>query len=117
MEERRITHSRYIDGKCYVWDVERLWLLAAALPVKQVAIGSLPEFEEDCWFNGTSPSIRAVAEHCRRIMRADVDLPIILNADGTLMDGAHRIARAFLEGLEILPAVQFQVMPAPDDIS
>jgi len=111
------THSRVIDGKRYVWNVERLWPLAAGLPVKRVALASIRELDEDCWFcGGKSPTIRAVAEHCRRIADADLDRPIILIADGSLMDGGHRVARAFLEGRESLPAVQFPTMPEPDAV-
>src|SRR5688572_6225969 len=96
----RSTHSRDFDGKRHVWNVERLWPLAASLPVSQVPLAQIAELDEDSWFCGKSLTIRAVAEHCRRIMAADLDQPIILNADGSLMDGGHRVARAYLEGRE-----------------
>jgi hypothetical protein len=116
MTKFRFTHSRVIDGKRHVWDVERLWTLAAHLPVTEVSLASIAELEQDCWFGSNTPTIRAVADHCRRIMDADITLPIILHTDGALMDGGHRIARALLEGKVSLPAVRFSTPPEPDVI-
>lgn len=39
---------------------------------------------------------------------------MILGADGRVMDGMHRIARALLEGRTTVPAVRFPVHPEPD---
>ncbi|MEJ7832968.1 MAG: hypothetical protein WKF79_08650 [Nocardioides sp.] len=36
------------------------------------------------------------------------------STDGRLMDGGHRIARAWLEGLAWVDAVRFEVDPEPD---
>jgi len=117
MTEFGHTHSRVINGKRHVWDVKRLWPLVATLRVREVPIAAIHELDEDCWFcGGKLPTIRAIAEHCRRINAADLSLPLILNADGSLMDGGHRVARALLEGKAALPAVQFETMPSPDRI-
>lgn len=110
-------HSRIIAGKRVVWYTERLWELARDLPVTMVAIAALPELDWDCWF-GTAhvPTIRAVAEHARRIRDADLAYPIILSADGGLMDGGHRLAKALLHGQTEIRAVQFAVDPEPDQV-
>ncbi|HMO41847.1 MAG TPA: ParB/RepB/Spo0J family partition protein, partial [Phenylobacterium sp.] len=85
------------------------------LPVRDVPIADIAEFDLDCWFQGRhTPSVRAVAEHARRIFNADLAYPVILNAEGQLMDGGHRLARAWMEGLTEIKAVQFPVTPAPD---
>ncbi len=95
--------------------MERLWLLSADLPVREVAIDAIAELDEDCWFCGKKlPTIRSIAERCRRINHAILTQPIILNADATLMDGGHRVARALLDGITHLPAVKFETMPAAD---
>ena len=95
----------------------RLWRLAAGLPVTEVAIDDIPEFDEDCWFGDrNTPTCKAVADHARRIMTADLSHPVILNADGRLMDGGHRIARAWIEGRKTVQAVRFPVTPEPDEI-
>lgn len=107
-------HSRVIDGQRWVWHVPRLWALASSLPAIEVAIESIVELDQDCWFCGDVPTIRAVAEHVRRILRADLSHPILLNADATLMDGGHRVARALIEGRTHVAAVRFATMPTPD---
>jgi hypothetical protein len=42
--------------------------------------------------------------------------PIILSADGYLMDGGHQIAKAYLLKMGEVPAVQFSLDPEPDYI-
>ena len=50
-------------------------------------------------------------------MEADLSYPIILSSDGGLMDGGHRIAKAWIEGCQEIDAVQFQEDPEPDYIT
>ena len=69
------------DGMVY-WNTERLWELAAGLPVLTVAIDQIAEFDENCWFRNGPPTCRQVAEHARKIFEADLDYPVILSADG-----------------------------------
>jgi hypothetical protein len=116
MTKFRFTHSCVIAGRRHIWDVERIWALAAELPVTTVSLTAILEIDKDCWFGSDAPTIRAVADHCRRIMDADLTRPIIFDADGSLMDGGHRIARALLEGKDSLPAVRFRTSPEPDTI-
>ena len=55
-----------------------------------------------------------VAEHARLIQETDLSYPIILSADGRVMDGMHRVAQAYIKGSEAIEAVQFAVDPEPD---
>jgi hypothetical protein len=108
-------HSRVVQGKRFVWFSERLWELARDLPVKDVAIEGLPEFDQNCWFGDANPpTCREVAHHAKRINDADLAYPIILSSEGYLMDGGHRIAKAWLLGMQEINAVQFSVDPEPD---
>lgn len=110
-------HSRLTPAGRYVWHVERLWQLAQQLPIKAVPLNSIAEFDQDCWFGcGTPPTCRAVATHAKRIYEADLSYPIILSAEGYLMDGGHRLAKAWLLGLNEIQAVQFEIDPAPDEV-
>lgn len=108
-------HSRRVPGGRAVWHTERLWILARELPVEKVAIADIAELDEDCWF-GTShvPTCRAVAEHAQRIWDADLNYPIILSSNGRLMDGGHRLTKAWLSGQTEIQAVRFFVDPEPD---
>ena len=108
-------HSRIVAGGRAVWYTRRLWECAAGLPVYTIALADIPEFDRDCWFGASHPpTCRAVAEHAKRIQDADLTYPIILSADGGLMDGGHRIAKAWLNGLVELSAVRFARDPKPD---
>jgi len=110
-------HSRPTPTGRYFWYTERLWRLAADLPAKTVAIASIPEFDQNCWFSEqTPPTCRAVAGHVQRILDADLRYPIILSANGGLMDGGHRLAKAWLQGATEIQAVQFEEDPEPDYI-
>ena len=62
--------------------------LSAGLPVTEVPIDHIAEFDQDCWFDGRGATCRQLAEHARRIGSADLAYPVILSANGALMDGA-----------------------------
>jgi hypothetical protein len=110
-------HSRETAQGRLVWYTERLWALAQDLPVKSVAIERITELDQNCWFGPDSPpTCRAVARHVQRILDADLAYPIILSADGGLMDGGHRLAKAWLLGNTEILAVQFLQDPEPDHI-
>ena len=70
------------DGSLDFWHVERLWNLAKALPINRVQVEALPGMDEVLWFGGPKniqPTCRAVTEHARRIMAADLSVPLILS--------------------------------------
>lgn len=51
-------------------------------------------------------------KHCQSV---DKTKPVILNADGALMDGHHRIVKAMLDGDKEILAVQFDTIPTPTE--
>ena len=110
-------HSTIRDGRRLVWYTERLWSLSRALDAFDVPLSTIRELDQNCWFGtGREATLREVASHCGRINAADLEWPIILNADGSLMDGGHRVCKALLEGRRTVRAVQFAVMPDPDEV-
>lgn len=113
----RNIHSRPTPNGRFVWQAERLWQLAQHLPVKMIGLEKIREFDQNCWFDDKlPPTCRAVAAHAKRICEADLSHPIILSADGRLMDGGHRIAKAWLLGIKEIQAVQFETDPEPDEV-
>ena len=98
------------------WDVDRLVRFTATLPRREVPLESIRELDEPFWFGEGSETAtcRAVADHARLMQMADLRYPIILGADGRVMDGMHRVAKAYLEGRETILAVRLEVDPAPD---
>ena len=107
-------HSHAVPGGRAFWWTERLWAESAELPVETVAIDSILESDMVCWFGGHGATCRQVAEHARRIQAADLTYPIILGAGGGLMDGGHRIAKAYLLGRPSVMARRFVTDPEPD---
>jgi hypothetical protein len=97
------------------WDVDRLIALSAGLPVVALPLSAFAELDTDYWFkDGQHPTVRSVVEHARLMQDADLSFPVILAADGRVMDGMHRIAKALMLGLATVDAVQFTVTPEPD---
>ena len=56
-----------------------------------------------------------MAAHARRIYEADSEKPVILSATGQVMDGMHRVAKAWLLGRKTIRAVKFPRDPEPDE--
>ena len=98
------------------WDVDRLIGLSKGLPRNPIALSSIREIDEVYWFDDAKqrPTCRSVLEHMKLIEEADLSYPIILGADGRVMDGMHRVARSLLLGNAGIEAVQFEEDPEPD---
>lgn len=97
------------------WDVDRLIELSRDLPEYEIPLDAIADVDTDYWFNGTdTPTVRRMVEHMQWVRDVDTSYPIILGADGRVMDGMHRIVRALLDGRSTISAVQFPVSPEPD---
>lgn len=111
------TYTTVADGERRTWRVARLWALSRDLPVFDYAVHDSPVLDQDRWFGDRHrPTVRRVLDHMRRVEAADARHAIILSASGDVMDGIHRIARAWLDGRPTVPAVQFDVDPEPDRV-
>jgi hypothetical protein len=99
------------QGRFTAWDVHRLVQLTKDFPLEAIR-----EIDEPHWFSGSAQdaTCRAVMEHARMINEADLQFPIILSADGRVMDGMHRVLKALLNGLQSIEAVRFEHDPEPD---
>jgi hypothetical protein len=98
------------------WDVDRLIALTSDFARKEVRLADLGELDRPWSGDGEAQTWRGLIDHIRFINEADLSYPIILAANGEVMDGRHRIARAALEGRATIAAVQFETDPAPDHI-
>jgi hypothetical protein len=96
------------------WDVDRLVTLTSTLPHKRIPLTQIRELDEAWFGEGESGTWRAMLEHIELIRAVDLAYPIILAANGAVMDGMHRVARAVLEGRADIDAVQFDEDPKPD---
>ncbi|MCH7340717.1 hypothetical protein [Acinetobacter higginsii] len=111
---RKQYHFRNIGQDLYIWDVHHLLELTKNLTPKTVLLADIQELNEAYWFPDQYPTTQQIIEHVQLIQDADLSYPIILCAQGRVMDGMHRVAKAsLLQHTEIL-AVQFEQTPEPD---
>jgi hypothetical protein len=111
---KRLWSTPLADGSIPFVRMQQLWDMAAGLPIKKVRVRDLNALDEIRWFSDQMqklPTCRAVAEHARDIYEVDFKYPIILSPSGEVLDGMHRLCKAFLQGLEEIDAVQLQSMP------
>ena len=101
------------------WDIRRLVELSGDLPVKQVKLAEIAELDEAHWYahEGDSPTCRSLLQHMQLIDEVDFNCPIILDRDGRVMDGMHRVCRAVREGKDSISAVRFVTNPEPDFVN
>lgn len=90
------------------WSVPRLFELARALPVMEIQLDHL-----NLWCTYGRLSLRDMVMHINAVNAADLDQPIILDEDGELLDGRHRIMKALLLGRKTIKAVRFDENPSP----
>ena len=92
----------------HTWSVPRLFELARDLPVMEIPLNHL-----GLWYKYENVTIREMVMHMKAVNDADLDKPIILDEDGDLMDGRHRLMKAMLIGAETIKAVRFDENPSP----
>jgi hypothetical protein len=112
---RKQYYFRRTERGLVAWDVDRLVALTSGFPRRQVALSEIRELDEP-WESDGPFTWRSLLFHMELIDAADLAYPIILSADGSVMDGRHRVAKAVREGRLTIEAVQFQVDPEPDHI-
>ena len=110
-------HFRRSENGLLAWDVLRLIRLSSDFKIIDVPLSEIRELKETYWFGlGAPPFTEDIAQHAKQIYEADVSYPIILCPDGKVMDGMHRVCRAYLESHRTIKAVQFAVLHEPDYI-
>jgi hypothetical protein len=112
-KQERLFHRRKINNEYHIWYVDDLWHLSHSLPVKEMSPENVIDLDRDGWFSKDAPTPRNILKHMKRILDADLNYPIILNADGLIMDGAHRACKAILQNLKTVKVVQFEKAPNP----
>lgn len=112
---RKQFHFRPSQNGFYAWDVHRLIDLSSNLEITTVPIDLIAEIDEPYWFyTGDTPTCRRLAEHFDLIKEADLSYPIILCAEGRVMDGMHRVTKAVCDGKSTIECVRFGTTPEAD---
>ena len=91
---------------------------AEDLPVIEVPLGDIQEINEPYWFGegGDLPTCKRIMEHAKQVEDTDLSYPILLCAKGRVMDGMHRIMKAYCLGHETITAKRLPETPPPDHI-
>jgi hypothetical protein len=116
-EERILYGGKRPDGSTPFWRMPSIWAMADGKPSTSISVEELSILDEVVWFGGPKnvrPTVRRIAQHARDILDADLSYPIIMTRSGDVLDGAHRIAKAYVTGLEVISAVVLDDWPAPD---
>lgn len=81
-----------------------------------IALSDIAELDQRYWFSevGDEPTPRTIAEHLKMVEAADTAYPILLDAEGRLMDGMHRAVKRLSQGHSDIWATRFNSTPAPD---
>jgi len=93
------------------WSVARLFQLTKDFPVMEIPLDHL-----DVSDKYENLSLRQMVMHMKAIQSANLKYPIILDEDGELMDGRHRIMKAMLKGIKTVKAVRFDENPLACEI-
>jgi hypothetical protein len=94
-----------------VWIVTNLIERAKSLPVFDLPLAAI-YIGSEVW--GPVRSAHDLAGHMRRVLDVDTSYPIILDQEGFIMDGWHRVTRALIDKKETIKAVRFDVTPPHD---
>lgn len=54
-----------------------------------------------------------LAYHCKKVNKADLSRPIILDWNGAIADGRHRVIKAIIKGHRTIKAVRMNWKPDP----
>lgn len=99
----------YDDGGDH-YSVARLLDATKNLPVFDCPLAALNldhEIWKDC-------NMHYLAWHVKKVMRADLKIPILLDWNGCVADGRHRIIKALALGRRTIPARRMTWKAVPD---
>lgn len=96
------------DGARYA--VARLLDDAKDLPVFEVPLAGL-DLSCEIW---RGANMAHLARHVRACMDADLSYPILLDWNGAIADGRHRVLKAIALGKRTIKARRMQWKPVPD---
>jgi len=107
----RVDENTYEESDGRVWVVTNLIAKAKGLVPFDLPLAAIY-----AGVNIWTPvgSALGIAHHMRRALDVDTSCPIILCAEGFIMDGWHRVLRALIDGKATIKAVRFEETPPYD---
>lgn len=101
-------HEQMCSIGTHSWSVPRLFELARNLPVMDIPLDHLCVY-----YTYDKLTMREMVMHMNAVNSAGLNKPIILDENGDLMDGRHRLMKAMLTGEKTIKAVRFDENPSP----
>ncbi len=92
----------------HTWSVARLITLSKDLEVFEIPLQSM-----NVYYIYEKLTLREMVMHFNAVNEADLKYPIILDEDGEVLDGRHRIMKAIMGGKKTIKAVRFATNPPP----
>ena len=100
----------YHDGRGCWWSVARLADAAKDLVPFDMPIAGI-DLDANIW---EGSNMFMLAFHVKKVNEADLSSPIILDWNGSVADGRHRIIKAIIQGKRTIKAVRLQHKLTPD---
>ena len=102
----------------YYWKASTLWELSETMPIELVRLDSFDWENDNFQCNSLSdpPLWRDIGDHAKRIINADLNYPIVISAEGHIMDGMHRLLKCHVFDVATIKAVRFAENPPPDRV-
>lgn len=97
------------DGRGNLYSVAKLIDEAKSLPIFEVPLAAL-NLGDEIWKGST---VYQLAFHVKQCMEADLSYPILLDWEGGIADGRHRVIRALAEGRRTIKARRMTWKPEP----
>lgn len=99
------SQDQYAQLGVLQWSTLRLRELAKDLPIQTAPLDAFNVYKK------YDVTMREFVMHMRAVLDADLSYPIILDEDGDIMDGRHRLMKAMLEGVKEIKFVRFDKNP------
>lgn len=99
----------YSDGEGNEYSVARLLDGADDLPVFDCPLAAL-DLSGEIW---QGSNMHSLAWHVRKVLSADLDAPILLDWNGRIADGRHRVIKALAQGKRTIKAKRMPWKPDP----
>lgn len=112
---RKHFHLRPTEQGCEAWDIQQVIEDSKTLITEVIATSSIVEFKSKAWFafEGHEPTCENITDHAVRIFNSNTSYPIILDQDGKLIDGMHRVCKANILGESKILVKQFKTEYPP----
>lgn len=108
------TYNRTYDNKKYIWDVPTLIQYCKEEDYKSFKLPLLGIDTSMCVWDVYN--IHKFIEHSKRVDNANLSHPVILNEEGFICDGWHRVVKAIVNGDEYIDAIRIEEMPEASSV-